>query len=1230
MAILIETTVSGDVLKLDESGGIQFQDPVDDDPDPQASGVLDDNDDDDVVLTVTLAGDAFDTTTSALDSTFLTFLNGLNNGTFLSDAQMAYAAGIGGASDADFLTVTATGGESANSVFFSDPDGNPLNGDQVWLDYPATTDPLQTIDGDNVYLWTVAGGSIVLATTSSVDASSGTLVAAFYLEPGATSGDPPEFPVKIESVFFVPFEHPDATDPDDAINFTDLLNVSVSGSLSFDFDNLESGSFLWAAVGDGDAGLLVTGQDLNVNRDAASSKYGEIIKGGADPSDTVNTSQGGIGATIGILSQHFTGNKDKGVPIDGPVGVFTLVTGFAPLETSLNEQATGIDVENIDYDGYINTGNASIFISQSTGGPASFRVELLEAGGGTTPEESFGYIYSDVPPATEDELYDDTEVDVASVTVTRGAEFYTKNSDGTTSGSLTGVTITIVDSTFEVTGIMTADTVSFNAEDGSTFNRFTVQGMAGTNAFDIGRIDIEQGETYTQAIGSDLLGDDDGPVASATGTPEALVLDETDAATSPDPDGDNAAPAGTTTATTSGIAALFNGSFGSDKEGSTDFALELSNDDIGSGLFVLDNTTVDGKGTEVLLYQLNATTIIGYVGDSPGDPVPTFDTIFTITVDNDDTSSDFGEVTFAFGADYANLWHPENGDGDADDAVELDVGGSEHLRIVQTLTDGDGESSSAYRDLGSGVFFVEDDGPVAGTAGTPTALYVDESDDSPDPDGVNNADAGDTSATANLGALFTGEGYGTDGAGETAYSLLLSGNGIGSGLFSLDASETDGKGAEILLAKVGNNIVGYVGDPNDAADVYFTISVDNDDASIDFGKVTFSQSQNVWHGDTTDDDDVVSVLVDGTTETFVLRQTVTDADGDSVFAEMDLSANVFHIEDDGPEIDDTTIATNLFVSNVVGDTVEDDFDFSNVSDAVHLWSIIDAPGDFDATSPFPATGFSWRYADVDLDAEVGEHEIIGTFNGTDLYSLYIDDDGSGTATYHFELLAELAGGSLKLDVTDIKAGGPQTNFIDVGALNTTDYVKISGYFDTDGSGTIDLATEGAAINESNLNVGVSNGNLDPDEALAFSLYNASNQIQDITGIKIGTKTAQGFNYSWEAYLDGNLVDDGSSFVGKNGTITIDLGAGNFFDTVILLNDNGNAVKIGLSDIEILTNPPDYLLEFDARLTDGDGDFEDFGFQIGIDGDGSGGVSNPITASFVAPDLVELQQLAPIV
>ncbi|MBM0493461.1 DUF5801 repeats-in-toxin domain-containing protein, partial [Aeromonas jandaei] len=56
---------------------------------------------------------------------------------------------------------------------------------------------------------------------------------------------------------------------------------------------------------------------------------------------------------------------------------------------------------------------------------------------------------------------------------------------------------------------------------------------------------------------------------------------------------------------------------------------------------------------------------------------------------------------------------------------------------------------------------------------------------------------------------------------------------------------------------------------------------------------------NVWHGDTTSADDNVALSVGEGVLTLV--QTVTDADGDSASASVDLGANgVFSFEDDGP------------------------------------------------------------------------------------------------------------------------------------------------------------------------------------------------------------------------------------------------------------------------------------------------------------------------------------------
>ena len=63
--------------------------------------------------------------------------------------------------------------------------------------------------------------------------------------------------------------------------------------------------------------------------------------------------------------------------------------------------------------------------------------------------------------------------------------------------------------------------------------------------------------------------------------------------------------------------------------------------------------------------------------------------------------------------------------------------------------------------------------------------------------------------------------------------------------------------------------------------------------------MTLALLDNVWHGDTTNADDSVALTLGQGVLTLV--QTVTDADGDSASAAVDLGANgVFRFEDDGP------------------------------------------------------------------------------------------------------------------------------------------------------------------------------------------------------------------------------------------------------------------------------------------------------------------------------------------
>ncbi|WP_421349679.1 DUF5801 repeats-in-toxin domain-containing protein [Aeromonas veronii] len=81
--------------------------------------------------------------------------------------------------------------------------------------------------------------------------------------------------------------------------------------------------------------------------------------------------------------------------------------------------------------------------------------------------------------------------------------------------------------------------------------------------------------------------------------------------------------------------------------------------------------------------------------------------------------------------------------------------------------------------------------------------------------------------------------------------------------------------------------------------------------------MTLELLDNVWHGNTTNADDSVALSVGKGVLTLV--QTVTDADGDSASASVDLGANgVFRFEDDGPKASNVQVALVLDDEGLVG------------------------------------------------------------------------------------------------------------------------------------------------------------------------------------------------------------------------------------------------------------------------------------------------------------------------
>jgi T1SS-143 domain-containing protein len=333
----------------------------------------------------------------------------------------------------------------------------------------------------------------------------------------------------------------------------------------------------------------------------------------------------------------------------------------------------------------------------------------------------------------------------------------------------------------------------------------------------------------TLNLGEAISFRDDGPSISAdVATADSLQVDETSLSTN---------------ASTS-FAGAFTGSYGADGAGTTTYALGVSSAGVDSGLD--DSAT----GSNILLYN-EAGVIVGRVGGAGGQVA------FTVTVN--------GSGLVTLDQQRAIIHTPNSG---ADQ--ESSLGAASLVQLTATITDKDGDSTSATLNLGDAISF-RDDGPSisAGSAGIDT-LQVDESNLLGD-------------ASTNFAGAFSGN-YGADGAGSTTYSLSVSAAGVDSGL---DDSAT---GSNILLYNEAGMIVGRVGGAG--GQIAFTVTVNGS------GLVTLDQQRSIMHTPDSGNNQEVSL---GAASMVQLNATITDKDGDSSTASLNLG-NAISFRDDGPSI----------------------------------------------------------------------------------------------------------------------------------------------------------------------------------------------------------------------------------------------------------------------------------------------------------------------------------------
>ncbi|MCP1651147.1 retention module-containing protein [Pseudomonas nitroreducens] len=286
------------------------------------------------------------------------------------------------------------------------------------------------------------------------------------------------------------------------------------------------------------------------------------------------------------------------------------------------------------------------------------------------------------------------------------------------------------------------------------------------------------------------------------------------------------------------VSSLFTSSYGADGAGSLVYKVVASSQGGDSGLSVTN-------GDKVYLFNENG-GVVGRVGGAGGAIA------FTVTVNN-------GNVTLD---QQMALKHPDGAN--PDDVLSI-AGGK--ISLTATITDGDGDSHSASVELGSQLSF-HDDGPsITASSQDAPALTVDESNLGSD-------------ASANVTSLFTSS-YGADGAGSLVYKVVAAAEGSDSGLRVTN-------GDKIFLFNENGGVVGRVGGSGGA--IAFTVTVNN-------GSVTLDQQMAFKHLISTDPNDALSIA----TGKIALVATITDGDGDSQSASLELGSKLTFL-DDGPSI----------------------------------------------------------------------------------------------------------------------------------------------------------------------------------------------------------------------------------------------------------------------------------------------------------------------------------------
>src|SRR5215467_324854 len=306
------------------------------------------------------------------------------------------------------------------------------------------------------------------------------------------------------------------------------------------------------------------------------------------------------------------------------------------------------------------------------------------------------------------------------------------------------------------------------------------------------------------------------------------------------------------------------------------------------------------------------------------------------------------------------------------------LSGNNKVMLNATITDGDGNSATASLDLTPQLLF-KDVGPTitASATGEPTLTTT-------DPNSGSSSTANGAFAiqfTTNFGA----DGQATANSETFAFSNV---SGVDSGV--IDTAT----GQHVLLSGGGSQIVGTV---NSGATPVFTVSVDST------GKVTLTQLRAVVQG-TGENPDIGETAGLSGSNKVVLNATITDGDGDSATASLDLTPQLL-FKDVGP-----TITASATGEPTLTTTDPNSGSSSTANGAFAIQFTTNFGADRQATANSETFAFS-NVSGVDsgvIDTATGQHvllsgggsQIVGTVNSgaTPVFTISVDSTGKVTLT----------------------------------------------------------------------------------------------------------------------------------------------------------------------------------------------------------------------------------------